>query len=115
VQPLAAPAVCNVILYEIHALHMLAAATASGCHGIDDMQGIGRLGSVDASLIPNPKPGLRSNAASTPSTPTAAPPFDAYSQGSLNYPLLNRFFERDGYTPVSYSCSGAGKQLHFKE
>jgi hypothetical protein len=52
--------------------------------------------------------GLRSNAAANPSTPTAAAPFDAYSQGSLNYDLPNAFYERTSYTPSGYTCSGAG-------
>jgi hypothetical protein len=76
------------------------------------MQGIGNLGSVDSSLIPSPKPSLRSNAASTPSMPAAEAPFDAYSQGRLTYDLLDPFFERSNYTPVDYTCTGAGRRPH---
>ncbi|WIA21649.1 hypothetical protein OEZ85_000822 [Tetradesmus obliquus] len=69
-------------------------------------QGIGNLGSISSSLIPSPKPGVRSNAAASTSVPRAAPPFDAYSQGSFNYSLLNPFYEISGST-VTTTCSGA--------
>lgn len=71
-------------------------------------QGIGNLGSISSSLIPSPKPGVRSNAAASTSVPRAAPPFDAYSQGSFNYSLLNPFYEISGST-VTTTCSGAGE------
>jgi hypothetical protein len=76
------------------------------------MQGIGKLGRIPASLIPNPKPGLRSNAAANLFVPAAAAPYDAYSQGRLAYPLLDPFYERENYKPVSSNCSGAGEPQH---
>lgn len=50
---------------------------------------------------------LKSSAAT--GQPRSSAPFDSYSMGSLSYPLLNPFFERDGYKPVDVSCQNAGK------
>jgi hypothetical protein len=76
------------------------------------VQGVGRLGRIPSGLVPTPKPGIRSNAAANTSTPTAVAPFDAYSQGSLTYPLMNRFYERADYKRLDVSCAqtGAGEQ-----
>jgi hypothetical protein len=70
-------------------------------------QSIRQQSGLDSSLLPNPKPGITSIAASMPPKAAAAAPYDAYSQGSLSYPLLEPYFEKSGNV-VPKNCSGAG-------
>jgi hypothetical protein len=81
------------------------------------VQGIGNSPSVgsDVTDLLTIKPGITSNASSTPFVAVAKAPFDTYSQGSLSYPLLSPFFEiaaAAGKDPVIYECSGAGENVH---
>lgn len=104
---------CNAAAYAADAVCMPAIACHSppvSAMAADGVQSIGQIGSISSSLIPSPKPGVRSNAAASPSVPRATPPFDAYSQGSFNYSLLNPFYEISGST-VTTTCSGAGESF----